>query len=118
MRSLVQSESKNQYCQALDCIAADSRLLGDTRQMFTGRGRKGAGTRRLGSQRGASICRGSGGPNERRGAFQKSRMKPGVEKCLHTLSNSAVFIRVILEPQVGGLRSLPWPGQQGFLKIF
>lgn len=40
MRSPVQSGSENQYCQALDCIAADSRLLGDTRQMFTGRGRK------------------------------------------------------------------------------
>lgn len=40
MRSLVQLASKNQYRQALDCTAADSWLLGDTRQMFTGRGRK------------------------------------------------------------------------------
>lgn len=47
------------------------------------------------------------GSNEKSGVFQESRMKPGMEKCLYTLSDSAVFIRMISEPQVGVLCGLP-----------
>lgn len=47
-------------------------------------------------------------------------MKPGVEKRLYTLSDSAVFIRVILEPQVGGLHSLAGPAKlpEDFLSVW
>lgn len=62
-----------------------------------------------GEPAGSFHLQGSGGPNEKPGAFQESRIKLGMEKCLYTLSDSAVFIQMISESPVGEQHSLARP---------
>lgn len=83
-RSLVRSEPKNQYCQALDCSTADLGLPGDTRQMFAGQGREEL-VQAAGEPAGSFHLQRLWGPtNEKPGVFQESRRKAGMEKCLYT----------------------------------
>lgn len=74
--------------------------------MFTGRGREELVQGSWGASRELPFAKALGALMKSQEPSRRAGGSQGWGKCLYTLSDSAVFIRMISEPQVGGLHSL------------